>query len=72
MDWIIAVDDPNVTMESLADSGDFRNLSVKLATAVRKIIHGELARSVLHIKENLCKSRKQLKGLADRSFMDSL
>jgi hypothetical protein len=53
--WIREVEEPGTTYESMADSGEFSTLDVKLAASITAIAHGELGRKITNETEKEAK-----------------
>ena len=60
--WILRVEEPNMTFEQLADSGDFESLDMKLLLALQRRLSGGLQRKVASLKAEMAKKRQMLNG----------
>ena len=56
------VEDPDVTLADLTDSGRFTSLDVKLGAAITSVSHGEIGRKLTHETEVAAKDGRLVKG----------
>ena len=60
--WIMEVEAPDATLESMADPGSFPSLDTKLSSAIFKISTGELGRKIRHADDMEARRMRMMKG----------